>query len=129
MKLASLLALLSQSLIGEQILRHVQQYPIDAYIASYATVRPQIPGASAPENGIEVSLNTSDELTEAFVVYVRVRLDDGTESPRKALVTRTPGVPAIIRFSTGSYTPVKISHFYVLRLHSEPIDQLILDLD
>lgn len=112
------------------VFHHVQQLPMDVYVSSYADQQPDIPGMGRTDNGIAVSISTSDQLAVAYRVYVRVRLEDGTEMPFLFTLENDKGTSIACRkLLTGNLKPIKIVHMWMQRLHAEPTDQLIKDLN
>jgi hypothetical protein len=128
-KLATLMVLTLAGASAADLFHHLQQAPVDVYVSSYADHQPDIPGMGKTDNGIAVSISTTDELAVAYQVYVRVRLEDGSEAPFLFTLENDRGTSIACRkLSTGNLKPVKIVHMWLQRLHAEPTDQLIKDL-
>jgi hypothetical protein len=128
MKRAALLAIsvfAFAAILPAQISQRLQGGLIDAYVASYTMQEPNIPGMEPAANFVAVSFSSSDPYVEAFIIVMRVQLEDGTIAPVCQIVGRaSTGGNTVVRFAVPG-KPVKIDKLYIERYHAEPRDVLV----
>lgn len=125
MKTLVLLLVTAASALAGDLYQHFALPLIDCYIDSAVTRDPDIPGMTGTHHTVAISLNTQDSATSAYAVYLRVLMADGSQRVFRTILDRDGVNPSTARFQAGEVAPVKISAFYVTRLHAEPADQLI----
>ena len=118
--------LLTFSCFAGELYQHVQVPMIDAYVDCSTLQQPEIPGFGGEmDYTVSVSVSSIDTEASAFVVYIRLKMEDGSLMSVKRLVEKPTTGRARVQFSTGALKPVAVDVFWVVRMHQEPSDQLI----